>query len=200
MMNAAEEKMTMDSTTGAPSRVTAPTLPPEELLRARGWKQEYAYPADSRQKSPALAAFMSLMPGLGQVYIGYYQQGFINILVVASLITLLTFKMRAITPLIAIFLAFYWLYNIVDAARRAAYYNRALAGLGPDTLPEDISLPGGKGSLLGGCLLLGFGLIFLLHTQFGMSLEWLEDWWPVALVAVGGYLVYTHFQDKGKSS
>jgi len=200
MINAAEEKMSGDNTIGAPSRAAGPGMPPEELLRARGWKQEYAFAEDSRRKSPALASFMSVMPGLGQVYVGYYQQGFINILVVASLITLMTFRIRAVMPLAAIFLAFYWLYNIVDAARRAAFYNRALAGLGPDTLPEDITLPGSKGSLLGGSLLLGFGLIFLLHTQFGMSLEWLEDWWPVALVAVGGYLIYTHFKENSKSA
>ena len=160
----------------------------------------YNYAEDSRRKSPALAAFLSVMPGLGQVYIGYYQQGFINILVVASMITLLTLRIRQLIPLIAIFMAFYWLYNIVDAGRRASYYNRALAGLGPETLPEDISIPGSKGSLLGGTLLVVFGLIFFLHTKFGMPLEWIEEWWPVALLAVGGYLIYTHFQQKDKSA
>ena len=39
---------------------------------------------DPRSKSPALAAILSMMPGLGQVYIGYYQRGFVHILVIAS--------------------------------------------------------------------------------------------------------------------
>ena len=200
MINAAEEKMTIDSNATGSLKIGAPAPMPEEVPRPRQWKSEYAYPEDSRRKSPGLAAFMSVMPGLGQVYVGYYQQGFINILVVASMITLLTLRIRQLIPLIAIFMAFYWLYNIVDAGRRAAYYNRALAGLGPETLPEDISIPGSKGSLLGGTLLVVFGLIFFLHTKFGMPLEWIEEWWPVALLAVGGYLIYTHFQQKDKSA
>jgi hypothetical protein len=200
MINTAEEKITMDSNTTGPLKIGAPTPMPEGAPRPRDWKPEYAYAEDSRRKSPGLAAFMSLMPGLGQVYVGYYQQGFINILVVASMITILTLKLRALTPMVALFMAFYWLYNIVDAGRRAAYYNRALAGLGPESLPEDMSLPGGKGSLLGGSLLVGFGLIFLLHTKFDMPLNWLEEWWPVGLLVVGGYLVYAHFREAGKSA
>ena len=39
---------------------------------------------DQRRKSPTLAALLSLMPGLGQVYVGYYQQGFIDIAVAAG--------------------------------------------------------------------------------------------------------------------
>ena len=200
MNDTAEGRSTLENPAAEPLKIGATGPLPEDVMRARGWKTAYAYPEDSRRKSPALAAFMSAMPGLGQVYVGYYQQGFINILVVASMITLLTMKIRAVTPLVAIFMAFYWLYNIVDASRRAAHYNRALAGLGPETPPEDLSLPGSKGSLLGGGLLVGFGLIFLLHTRFDMPLDWLQDWWPVALLGVGGYLIYLHFKEKSKTS
>ena len=43
-------------------------------------------------------------------------------------------------PLFGIFLAFFWLFNIVDAWRRATFYNNALAGIGPATLPEDFAV------------------------------------------------------------
>ena len=36
------------------------------------------------RKSPALAAWLSLLPGLGQAYVGYYPQAFRNILFVAT--------------------------------------------------------------------------------------------------------------------
>jgi TM2 domain-containing membrane protein YozV len=45
---------------------------------------------DPRRKSPLFATFLSAMPGLGQVYVGYYQRGFINAVVVGTLIALLT--------------------------------------------------------------------------------------------------------------
>ena len=199
MIETTEARTTMDNSSAEPTKFGSTGPVPEGSQRAWGARMPYNYAEDSRRKSPALAAFLSIMPGLGQVYIGYYQQGFINILVAASLITLITMRIRGLLPMVPIFLAFFWLYNILDAARRASFYNRALAGLGPETLPDDLSLPSGKGSLLAGSMLIAFGSIFLLHTKFDMPLDWIQDWWPVALLAVGGYLVYMHFTDKAKA-
>src|SRR5580765_3468184 len=84
---------------------------------------------DTRSKSPALAAILSMMPGLRQVYVGYYQRGFVHAAVVASLITILSSNtVERLSPLFGLFLTFFWLYNIIDAARRASLYNDALAG------------------------------------------------------------------------
>jgi hypothetical protein len=164
--------------------------PPPVSFRRRDYYQE-----DSRTKSPALATIMSIMPGLGQVYVGYYQQGFINIVIVASLITLLSQGIGGAEPLAGMFLAFFWLYNLVDAARRATMYNQALAGLGPLELPSDIDVPS-KGSLYAGILMIVIGGIVLAHTRFGLPLEWLERWWPAVLVIVGAYLVVRSYLDQ----
>ncbi len=153
---------------------------------------------DARYKSPALATLMSIMPGLGQIYIGYYQQGFINIAVIAALITLLANDMGKLNPFCALFMAFYWLYNMVDAARKATFYNQALAGLGPLDLPEGERLPGTQGSLVGGALMIAVGGIALAHTRFGMPLDWVERWWPMALVLMGAYLLYQSIAHKEK--
>jgi hypothetical protein len=154
---------------------------------------------DPRRKSPVLASLMSLVPGLGQVYIGYYLQGFINILVVASIITLLSQGETGLTPFLAIFMAFFWLYNIVDASRRATFYNQALDGLAPSELLPEISLPDSSGSLVWGVALMVVGALALSHTLFGISLAWLNRWWPLALVLVGVYLVYKSFSTKTRS-
>lgn len=156
---------------------------------------------DPRRKSPVLAAILSAMPGLGQVYVGYYQQGFINIMVVSLVIVMIANArygslVSNILPLLGLFLAFFWLYNIVDAARRAMFYNQSLAGLGAVDIPEDMKLPKGQGSLAGGVVLIGLGLLLFANTALGMSLEWLERWWPMALVLAGGYLVYLNFQSR----
>lgn len=162
------------------------------------------YPDDPRRKSPALATIMSLMPGLGQVYVGYYQQGFTNILIVAGTITLLNNSGRtglsAMEPLLGVFLAFFWLYNLVDAGRRASFYNQALAGMEKIPAPDRLELPSGGGSLAGGALLVVAGLILLSNTMFGVSLQWLEQWWPVGLVAAGGYLIYSSMRDRRSRS
>ena len=140
-------------------------------------------------KSPTLAGWLSLGPGLGQVYVGYYLQGFINIAVVASVITLLASGMGDMTPFLGIFLAFFWLWNILDANRRATHYNRAMAGLGGDVPPEDFQVPGTGGSIFGGILLIAIGLLFFLDLKFGISMEWIGEWWPLILVGGGVYLV-----------
>ena len=157
-------------------------------------------PQDPRAKSPALACFLSIMPGLGQVYVGYYQRGFIHALVVASLIALLAADVGALIPLAAIFMAFFWLYNIIDAGRRAAFYNQALAGQEEIDLPSDFKLPGFGGSIFGGSVLIVAGFLLLLHTRFDMSLDWIEEWWPVAPIALGVYLLVKAIQERSGAS
>lgn len=153
-----------------------------------------AYPSsisDPRRKSTALACLLSLVPGLGQVYVGYYRQGFVNILVAGGLITLLaTGDLDALTPLAAVFLAFFWLYNVIDAGRRSALYNRALEGGRELELPDDAGLPSTGGSLVGGIALALFGFVLLLNTRFDVSLAWIDEWWPVALILGGLYLAW----------
>jgi len=54
------------------------------IPRLRGGPAQFRV-RDTRRKSPAIAAILSMMPGLGQVYVGYYQRGFVHAVVVASL-------------------------------------------------------------------------------------------------------------------
>jgi len=35
-----------------------------------------------------------------------------------------------------------------------------------------------------------FGLILFGHTMYSLSLDWLEQWWPVAIIGLGAYLIY----------
>lgn len=157
------------------------------------WQSQTQQAISSRRKSPALAGFLSLLPGLGQVYVGYYQQGFVNVAIVGAVISILNMNLGSLEPLAGFFLAFFWLFNIVDASRKAAMYNEALAGLRPMDLPEDIVRKGGAGSLAGGIGLIVLGSLAFANTMFDIPLEWIEDWWPIGLVAVGAYLVWASF-------
>jgi len=179
------------------------------------WAQPVAGLSDPRRKSPALACILSLMPGLGQIYVGYYTRGFIHPIVVGSIIAVLNMTEGAdnaaseamrnpgplpFTPLLAIFLAFFWLYNIIDAGRRAALYNYALAGMASIELPDDFTKSGIGGSLVGGAVLVVAGVIALSHTLLGLSLDWLRFWWPVAPVAFGIYLIAKAISEKNRKS
>ena len=146
---------------------------------------------DPRKKSVMLAMLLSAMPGLGQVYVGYYDLAFRNILVVCGLIAVVATIGGDLEPVVALFLAFFWLHNIVDAGRRASFYNQALAGIRPMELPEDIKAPQqALGSFAGGVLLIAVGLMLFANTMFNIPLEWLADWWPLALVGAGAWLIF----------
>lgn len=174
----------------------APAAPAAPVHPSSG---PYVSILDSRRKSPALACFLSLMPGLGQVYVGYYQRGFVHAAVVGTLIALLSSRIDELTPLVALFLAFFWLYNIIDAGRRAALYNEVLAGRTGIELPADLMLPGLGGSTVGGVVVALVGVLLLAHTAFGMSLSWLKEWWPVAVILFGGYLFIKARMDRPAS-
>ena len=145
---------------------------------------------DPRLKSPVVATLLSAMPGLGQVYLGYYQQGFINALTVATLITVLNANVGTLEPLLGIFLAFFWLYNLVDAGRKASLLNQAVHRLEVPELPEGFGSLNFKGQVFGGLALVAVGSLAFAHLRFGLSLDWVRNWWPMLLVAGGIYLVW----------
>lgn len=150
-------------------------------------------------KSTVLAGFLSAFPGLGQVYIGYYKQGFINVLVFAGCITIMVQPdADNLLPLLPLFLFFFWAYNIIDAIRKATAYNRILAGGTLDPLPEEGVGPEIKGSMPLGVFLILAGMAALSYTAFGISLRWLEEWWPVIPIGFGAYLIYMDRVEKKK--
>jgi hypothetical protein len=190
----------LKTASAAQAAPSAPIFPPPNYLPRMQPALNQAYLGeDPRRKAPVLAMVLSLMPGLGQIYVGFYQQGFVNILVIASIIAFLSHGVPGyMEPLLGIFLAFYWLFNLVDAGRRASFYNQALSGMTETNLPADFMMYEGKGSLAGGVALVLLGLFFFAHTQFGMPLEWLDQWWPIGLVMAGLFLLYQNWQDRKK--
>ena len=143
-------------------------------------------------KSPALAGWFSLLPGLGQIYVGYYRNGFIHLLVVAGLITVLDSGIGAATPFLGLFLAFFWMFNIFDAVRKARIYNRCIeGGAGEPDLPTD-------SPLVGGVVLVILGLYMTLAITFDFDLSFLESIWPLAVLGLGVYMLWRYWKTKNE--
>lgn len=141
-------------------------------------------------KSPVRASVLSVIPGLGQIYVGYYAQGFVNAAVVLCLFTIGGLDVLGdATPVAILFALFFWLFNIIDAGRRAAFFNAAMRGGAQVKLPGQLpSLQGGQ-SILGGFVLLLGGGVLLSNTALGFSLVWLEQWWPLLPMLIGAILL-----------
>jgi hypothetical protein len=152
------------------------------------WDPSQRQAFDARRKSPFLAAVLSLIPGLGQIYIGYYVRGFVTVAVFLITFTSGIETHSDLAPVLILSAIFIWVFNIIDAGRMAALYNHAAAGSNTIELPSDLKLPKLGGSIMGGILILVAGGIALSHTAFGYSLNWLEQWWPVFPLALGAYL------------
>lgn len=148
------------------------------------------------RKSPTVAGLLSLMmPGIGQVYVGCYRLGFIHNVIFGMIIAVLVGggPFEGLVPTTALFLSFFIIYNVVDAARRATLYNLALDGADGIELPElpdmNASLPKFAGSTTGGAALIALGVVLLSNTLLGLSLDWVASWWPLGLVGLGVYLL-----------
>ena len=157
-------------------------------------------PARPPRKPPVLASVLSALPGVGQVYVGYYKLGFIHNMVFAGTIMVINLTGEPLIPLSSPCFFFFWVYHIIDAGRRAVFYNLALEGVEGIELPRDmnVSLPSFGGSIGGEVSLIVVVFILLLNTRFGVSLAWVEQWWPVAPMALGVYLVAKAIQERGR--
>ena len=134
----------------APPRPAAPPQPAASTSPAAGHPRPAALPGGMHRlhrKSPVLAGLLSLLPGGGQIYVGYYKLGFIHNFVFGATVAFLAANedtLDALAPALGIFLAFFMVYNVVDASRRATFYNLALDGVEGIALPDvnmDVSFP-----------------------------------------------------------
>jgi hypothetical protein len=156
--------------------------------------------ATVRRKSAGLAAVLSIFPGLGQVYVGALRRGFTYAGIFSGFIVLLSSGAAAgIEPAVGMMLAFFYLYNMFDAARMANLFNDTADGATLEDLRRDfLAGIGQRGSIAGGIALLAGGILFLLHTWFDVSLEWLRDWWPLLPIGFGAWLLWAGIRDRRK--
>jgi hypothetical protein len=167
-----------------------PDAPQEPTLQAPA-----APPALMIRKNPALAAFLSLAPGLGNVYNGLYLRGITFFLTIVSLIAITVER----HPLFGAAIAFFWLFNVIDAYRQATLINYGYAqDLGLVDLPRHPRAS--QGGIVAGVLLMLIGLVAAAEQYFDIRLDWLIDLWPFALVAIGGGLVWASIRDRKRNS
>ena len=150
-------------------------------------------------KKPALAALLSLFPGLGNVYNGLYLRGLISFVIVFSILGILTSSDGGNAPFFAPAMAFFWLFNIIDAYRQAVLINHGYQqDLGLSDMP--MRPRPGQGGIAAGILLVLVGTYALLEQYVDIELDWLFDLWPVVAIALGAWLIWGTIRDRRKES
>ena len=155
------------------------------------------YYRDPRLKSPVVAGLLSLVPGLGQAYLGFTRLAFTQATAAAFLMTLMASnRLGAAEPFFGAMLFFLWLFGLVDAHRRALLINEAVLKMETPQLPDGLGQLSFGARLGFGLLCLAIGTLSLLSLRFGISFAWLLTWWPVAFLAFGLWLVAKAFRDR----
>lgn len=148
------------------------------------------------RKNPALAAFLSLFPGIGNVYNGLYMRGFIFFLIVSALIGIAADTPDGEPLIFAVF--FFWIVNVIDAYRQATLINYGYAqDLGLTDLPRHPKAS--QGGLMAGVLLAGIGIVALVERYTYIRLEWIFDLWPFALLLLGGWMIWASLRDRRRT-
>ena len=124
------------------------------------------------KRSPAAAFWLSLLPGLGHLYLGLMAKGFVFALLAVGLIDVVDRGAGAFGIMIPIF----WLFVMLDAHRSAQAINRG------DETGEALLKTGSK---WWGGTLIALGVLFLLYNFDLFDFDWLWQFWPAALIVVG---------------
>lgn len=166
-------------------------LPPQTPYQAAGPSVGLTPPSSG--PNPGLAGILGAIPfGVGAIYCGQYTKGLVHLGIFVFLVVSLSSNLPGyMYPILGITMAFFIAYQIMDAVRTA----RALQSGQP--VPDPFGLtttfsPGerpdfSKGVPTGAVVLIGLGVLFLLHNLGRWYFE-VDTLWPVILIALGVWL------------
>jgi hypothetical protein len=143
-----------------------------------------ASPGAVHDSRPGTALAIGFIPGLGAVYNGEYVKALIHVLIFASLIAMLnTYIPDSLIAFFVVALICFIFYMPIDAYRVA----KARA----EGTPEPPSLMIAQGKLpIGALVLIGLGILLLLANFGLLERDWFTKTWPVALIALGVWILY----------
>jgi hypothetical protein len=132
--------------------------------------------------------------GVGAVYTGQYAKGLAHLLVITMLIAGVSASDHAHGEALGVIcglgIAFFYVYQIIDAVRSA----KAIQTAQPVPDPFGLAATFGGGAKIetskiptGAIVLILLGVLFLLHTM-GLTEFGLDRFWPVILIFIGGWM------------
>jgi len=155
-------------------------------------------PVVFEKKSPVLAGFLSMFPGLGHVYLGLYQRAFVigGAFIFGIALTSHGRGGEFFGPL----LGFLWFFAIIDAVRQAKAINRGqLAEAGFAGNEQLRRAAQGTASLTWGVVLVGLGALWLADKYLSLDAfwDWIGEWGgPAAIILLGLILITSHVRRK----
>ncbi|MEZ5363235.1 MAG: DUF5668 domain-containing protein [Bryobacterales bacterium] len=169
---------------------TDPQPPPPGPRAALPGRVRPAYvPADDAPH-PVLSGVLGFVPGLGAVYNGQYVKGLIHVILFGLLMTIATNVGRGLEALFVPLIAAFYLYMPIEAVRTAQAMRRGervdeLSGLVGALFRDTARSPAA------GVAVIAAGIVLLLFSLEVFRLEQIVPYWPLLLIALGVYWLYT---------
>jgi len=147
--------------------------------------------------SPGLAFLLGLIPGVGAIYNGQYAKGLVHVLILGLVISINSSNAAGgLEPLFGMLTAVFWFYMAFEAYHTA---RKRMMGEPVDEFSSLIQLKGGKEGELPvvPVVLIGLGVLFLLNNLELLRLRVVLRYWPVLLIAAGGWMLYSRIKGDG---
>ena len=139
---------------------------------------------------PMLSGVLGFVPGLGAVYNGQYVKGLIHVILFGLLMTIATNVEHGLEALLVPLIAAFYLYMPIEAVRTAQAMRRG------ETVDELSGLVGAlfrdtARSPAAGVAVIATGVVLLLFSLRVFSLRQIMPYWPLLVIALGVYWLYT---------
>lgn len=151
------------------------------------------------RKSPGLAGFLSMFPGLGHLYLGLYQRAFAvgGAFILGIALTSHGSGGEFFGPLIA----FVWFFAIIDAVRQAKAINRGQLAEAGFAGESQLKVAAGTGGLTWGVILVGLGSLWIIDRYFEIDWSFMSEWGgPAAFILLGVILIVGHIRKRRREN
>ncbi|HEX4166116.1 MAG TPA: B-box zinc finger protein [Bryobacteraceae bacterium] len=147
--------------------------------------------------SPGLAFILGIIPGVGAIYNGQYLKGLVHALITGLLITIIDNTPGASQPLSAMLLAAFFFYMPFEAYHTA---KKREMGLQPDEWSSILPRSQQSGRTpIGPIILISIGVLYLLDTLNVFEFRQIARFWPVILILVGAYMLYSRVTPRSET-
>ena len=141
------------------------------------------------KKSSALATWLSILPGLGFIYLGLYLKGITIFAIWAGIMTFFN-DHHEFSGLLSFG---FWVFQLVYTNQEAKKLNRLRSGT-----PEMQKEKKEEGSLVWGIVVVIIGFLFLINS-FGLDISWMINFWPLIVIGLGAQMIRNSFKKEAAS-
>ena len=140
--------------------------------------------------SPGLAFVLGLIPGVGAIYNGQYVKGLVHVVILGVLISVVNSDAAGgFEPLFGMLIGVWVFYMAFEAYHTA---RKRQMGEPADEFSSIVPLRSSRGASfpVGPVILIAIGILFLLNTMDILRFGQIIRYWPVALIALGAFMLY----------